>query len=84
MTKLSMIKTSDLKQAILNWQNTIGSTLLDGQLEAFVGTSLGSLDYYLNNKGYYAALTDEQADRIRALLGENHPIVIKVWLARNK
>lgn len=77
MTRVTAI---DLHKAIINWQNTVGCEL-NGQLEAYLTISLGWVYDVASDS---IQVTDETAERIRKLLGENHPTMIKVWLARNK
>lgn len=77
------IIAKDLKQAILNWQNAVGSEH-DGQLEAFLSMSLGFMRGMHDSFKIGDLLTPEQTTRVNKLLSDNHHTMIKTWMARNE
>lgn len=77
------ITSLEITNAILNWQNAIG-TEYNGQLEAFLGMTLGSLDLLRTPLGVTYFLSEKTTDRVNKLLSENHPTIIKMWMARNE
>jgi len=67
----------NIHKAILNWQDAVG-TELNGQLEAYLGFTLGRFYSDPNNN----AISEEQCKRINMLLNDNHKTMIKVYLAK--
>lgn len=80
---MSDVLVKDLKKAVLNWQNTVGSEL-NGQLEAFLGLSIGLINDTHSGFGVAVHVDKQTAERVTKLLGDNHATMIRVWLARNK
>lgn len=75
---MNEIKLSKLREAITNWQNVVGGHM-NGQLEAYLGMSLG---YSYSVRQTVIKVTQEQENRINILLSDNHPTLIKVYLAK--
>lgn len=73
----------DITQAVLNWQNAVEASN-NGQLEAFLGCSLGTLNSIPGVTFWLPATDTKLEERVKLLLNENHPTIIKMWMARNE
>lgn len=81
--KEEYVKVRDLEKAIENWQNTVGAGL-NGQLETYLGMTLGALGSFVQARGHALVMEQGQANRVRLLLSDNHATMIKVYLAKQK
>lgn len=77
---MKLVELKDLRQAIINWQNTVGAAR-NGQLEAFLGLQLSFADWF-NTRLIRLSVEDKTAERIQTLLGPNHAVMIQTWLVR--